>query len=245
MLTRLLFIFGLLAFLAPRADAQSDGTTSSSAAVHLVEIAGPRTVDVGAVAHFRARRAVPSTRPVDYLWDFGDGTLSVGPLVSYIYSTPGNYTIQVVGRNTAGADTLTARLQVRLAENRSTTESMSQEAPAPSPVSSPSSPPNLVPAKKATVSRSTLFGPGGVSPSDGGYTWVVGSELWAARAKDQMLVYRLRGLRADIYVDREGPGSPAYRIIIGQFPTEEEARVGQAWIASDLKTRWLLSLARH
>ena len=95
---------------------------------------------------------------------------------------------------------------------------------------------------RVTVSRTAIFGAGGVAVGQGGYTWVVQSDLWDARARDRMLVYRLRGFRSDVYVDTSGRGSPAYRIVIGQFKTRAAAQVARRWLPADATAPWLLNL---
>jgi PKD repeat protein len=49
---------------------------------------------------------------VVYTWDFGDGRSGVGPLVSYIYETPGTYTVTVTAHNGVGSQTATTTVNV-------------------------------------------------------------------------------------------------------------------------------------
>jgi len=71
---------------------------------------------------------------------------------------------------------------------------------------------------------------------------VVRSDLWRERAHDRMRVYRLRGFRADVCVDTSGWGSPAHRVVVGQFKTRAEAEVARRWLPADATSPWLLTL---
>jgi hypothetical protein len=215
-----------------------------SAPVRLVEIVGPRTLHVGAVAHFRARVTEQSARPVNYLWDLGDGTLSMGALVSYAYATPGPYTISVVARNAAGRDTLTVPVSVEVAPARVDSVETASDGEVGAAVGAPSTGEVKtieVPRRpRVTVPRRALYGGGGLVSETGGYTWVVATDLWPERARDRMLRYRLLGFRADIYVDSAGKGSPAHRIVLGQFATRTEALAARPWLPNDGVRPWLL-----
>jgi hypothetical protein len=240
-LSRLLLL--LVVFLPFVASSTTD---SPSKPVRLLELVGPRTIEAGAVGHFRARVSEESARPVNFLWDLGDGTLSMGALVSYAYATPGAYTITVVARNATGRDTLKAPIHVTTPVVRPDTAKGKPEKKTAAPVAA------SVPIKGAggesprrsrvTVPREALYGSGGIAPETGGYTWVVKTDLWAERVRDQMLRYRLRGFRADVYVDTSGRGSPAHRIVLGQFETRTEALAARPWLPHDAMAPWLLEL---
>lgn len=234
-------LLGLLT--APVVFGQSRSSTPEPTAVRLVPLSEPSTLEVSAIGHFRARIAPSASRPVNYLWDLGDGTLSIGSLVSHAYSRPGDYEVTVIARNEAGSDTLRSRVKVVPKEPRVdtvvTSEAVTDVRPA---LTSDSVAPALssLPSS-AGVSRSALFG-SGIAPERGGYTWVVASDLWGERAQTRLLSYRLRGLRSDVYVESEGAGSPVHRIVVGHFHTVEEALVARAWLPSDVKAAWLLDL---
>ncbi len=53
-----------------------------------------------------------SCHPIDYLWDFGDGTTSTDPNPSHQYDTPGTYTISQTVSNTCGSDIFTRTIEV-------------------------------------------------------------------------------------------------------------------------------------
>jgi hypothetical protein len=237
----------LLFFLSLSLSLSAIGQTTARPAdrpVRLVDIAAPSALEAGAIGHFRAQVAPESQRPVNYLWDLGDGTLSVGPLVSHVYAAPGTYSVSVTARNARGRDTLRTEVNVVVPKDPSTeagtaravaavseTETAADEEDASAPA-----------APRVTFSRTALFGGGGVEEGTGGFTWVLASDLWEERARDRMLHHRLRGLRADVVVDTAGTGSPAYRVVAGQFATEAEALVARAWLPEGAAHAWLLEL---
>ena len=45
--------------------------------------------------------------PLDYMWNFGDGTTGTGANPTHVYSQPGTYTVSLTVRNNAGSDTAT------------------------------------------------------------------------------------------------------------------------------------------
>jgi hypothetical protein len=235
----LLFTMGVV----PADDGHVHAATPDNP-VRLVEIVGPRTLEVGAVGHFRARVSDRSARPVNYLWDLGDGTLSVGALVSYAYATPGPYTVTVVARNAAGRDTLEVPVYVEegpvRADSAESTSGKERSVTAGAPREIEAAD---VPRRPGdTVPRNALYGGGGIVGETGGYAWVVATDLWAERARTRVLRYRLRGFRADVYVDTAGRGSPAHRVVLGQFTTRAEALAARPWLPEEARGAWLLEL---
>jgi PKD repeat protein len=57
--------------------------------------------------------------PLDYTWNFGDGTTGSGANPTHVYSQPGTYTVSLTIRNNAGSDTatLTQTVEVCQTEN--------------------------------------------------------------------------------------------------------------------------------
>ncbi len=78
----------------------------------ITEIYGRRTLQVGELENFRVRLDRGATGPIRYVWDFGDGILSVGNNVTHTYFEPGAYPVSVIARNVAGADTASAVVTV-------------------------------------------------------------------------------------------------------------------------------------
>ena len=236
-----LLLAGLLCVVA--APAQSPPEAPASVPVRLTALSTPAPLSAGAVGHFRAQIAPDVTGPVNYLWDLGDGTLSVGALVSHAYERPGAYPVTVRARNGGGADTLRTVVSVQAAAPPASAEAGPRDtaAVAPSAASAPAaSAPRRTP--RVSVPRAALFGPGGIDWAKGGYTWVLETDLWAARAQDRMRRHRLEGYRADLYVDTTGAGSPAHRLVIGQFATAAQARAARPWLPGAVRSPGLLAL---
>lgn len=226
----LAWVFGVVCFwmLGPNPAWAQDAQP-----VRLIELIGPRAVFDGEVVNYRARVDDASTKPVGFLWDFGDGIASEGTLVAHRYRTPGVYTVTLVAYNTAGRDTLRARIRVteqpdepapvaaeteptRSAPRATSTATPTPEDAAPQPIS------------RADV-REQLFGHAPIQPATTGYTWILVSDLWNERIQRTLLQYRLQGIRVEIMAETQGRGSRAYRIIAGHFPT-----IGQALMARSM-----------
>lgn len=242
----LLLLLVLSLLLGPSATGQRSSPSEDRPA-RLLDIVAPSTLETGTVGHFRAQVAPESQRPVNYLWDLGDGTLSVGMLVSHAYASPGTYTLTVTARNAQGRDTLQTQVTVAVPAEP-TAPRQPSEALDPPPSVSPEGPDDgeaeADSPPRAPFSRTALFGGGGVTDDAGGFTWVLHTDLWEERAQDAMLYHRLRGLRADMVVDTTGRGSPAYRVVAGQFDTPEEALAARVWLPDGPEGTWLLHLER-
>lgn len=216
--------------------AQSDGTIP----MRFVEIISPETVQANAVATFRARVNNYASRPVRVQWDFGDGTLSVGTMIAHRYAAPGTYEVTVYGRNPGGIDTASVQVVVDPAPATETDDASVPAVAARADEPSSRSPRRVFPR---SVDRSSLFDAGTVRPSDGGYAWLVASDLVRDRAERRMLRFRLEGLRASLYTDTSGPGSPAYRVLVGQFDTPEDALRSRDWLPDDVPSLQLIDLS--
>lgn len=220
--------------LAPLAVAQD------TYPVRLLELIGPRSITEGAVVNYRARISNTSTRPVGYLWDFGDGIASEGSVVAHRYDTPGTYTVMVVAYNVAGRDTLSTRVTVsprpapvaKAAPERSAQRSRQARSPEPKTATTPR-------ISQADV-RARLFGREPIQPAASGYSWVIASDLWRERIDGLLLRYRLQGLRVEVMTDTTGPGSPVHRILAGHFDT-----VGGALIAYSMLRKSDVTASLH
>ena len=239
----LLLIAGWLLWTAavPVSRAQS---SSEAEPVRVIRLHGPRTLDVGDVGNYRARVSDASTRPIGFLWDFGDGIASEGTVVAHRYREAGSYTVMVVAYNAGGKDTMRTTVTVREpieqpapvtqpSANRASASasppSASPAAPAPSARSPEPSPPKPSSRIARDSVRSKLFSHDPIQPATSGYTWVMASDLWKERIESLLLKYRLQGLRVELLTDVNGSGAKAYRIIAGHFST-----VGEALIARSL-----------
>jgi len=201
--------------------------------VQVLELHGPRSLFAGAVANYRARVSDQSTRPIGFLWDFGDGIASEGSLVAHRYALPGTYTVRVIAYNAAGRDTMSTTVRVSPApdvtavpdppsEAQSTQDASTAERTAPA-----AEPPS--PSISRRDVRKSLFSRRPIVPASDGYTWVLASDLWNERLHRKRLKYRLQGLRVEVMADTTGRGSPVYRLIAGHFKT-----IGQALIARSM-----------
>jgi hypothetical protein len=56
---------------------------------------GPTAVAVGDTATFTAAVRYEGTQPVNYRWDFGDGTVGSGPAPTHRYEAQGRYTARL------------------------------------------------------------------------------------------------------------------------------------------------------
>ncbi|HHP7239655.1 PKD domain-containing protein [Longibacter sp.] len=201
--------------------------------VQVLELHGPRSLFAGTVANYRARVSDRSTRPIGFLWDFGDGIASEGSLVAHRYALPGTYTVRVIAYNTAGRDTMSTTVRVSPApavtaipdppsEAQSTRGATTAERTAPA-----AEPPSQRISRRDV--RKSLFSRHPIVPASDGYTWVLASDLWNERLHRKRLKYRLQGLRVEVMADTTGRGSPVYRLIAGHFNT-----IGQALIARSM-----------
>lgn len=66
-------------------------------------VARPTTAGVGETVNFSA--TVTGTRPIDFEYDFGDGTTANTLSATHVYSEPGTYNATLTATNPAGSDT--------------------------------------------------------------------------------------------------------------------------------------------
>ena len=93
-------------------------------------ITSPNPQALGAVTSFDAQGSSDSLGTItSYTWNFGDGTVGIGPVTSHTYGTPGNYTVVLTVTNGAGQAT-TRALSVTV-EPRPTVTATPTPDPAP------------------------------------------------------------------------------------------------------------------
>jgi outer membrane protein OmpA-like peptidoglycan-associated protein len=87
-------------------------TASQTCSVRVIAPARITTVTADPVATDTCEPMTPvqfsanvrGTAPIDYSWDFGDGSTGTGATPSHTYSQPGTYTVTLTARNEAGGD---------------------------------------------------------------------------------------------------------------------------------------------
>ncbi len=192
--------------------------------VKIVAIYGKRTLEAGEVSNYIIRTNSGATYPIDYYWDAGDGVFIEGRSVDLQFEKEGLYTITVTARNRYGTDSETLVIKVIAPSVRERSKEVAETPAAPverTPRGSPRG--STRPSRAATPDRAALFGSENIALNQGGYTWVIETHLHRETAELDVINYRVAGFRAGVFVDDEGSGSTAYRIIIGHFPTEQAA----------------------
>ncbi len=204
--------------------------------VRIVGMYGPTSLHVGEAANFRARRNDGAATPVVYRWKMGDGTRAEGNNVAHRYKRPGQFRIVATARNSKGSDSDTLWVTV--------SEPPAPVAPAATltiDLNDGDSAEDGEPDVRASTSNAPrpapftpLRGREPIHWQEGGFTLMAVTRFDQASAESSARRYRNLGLRTGIYVD-EGVGSPAYRVVVGQFKTEEQAAaarrtlLGEGW----------------
>lgn len=219
---------------------------TASQPVRVTRIHGPRAVLQDSIANYRATASEASTRPIEYLWDFGDGIASEGIVVAHRYETPGMKTITLFASNAAGRDTIQTTVVVT-EPHPTLPEHIAAEPPSQTPkpqtqtVEAKASPSTNWTAK----ARRTLYSNSAIQPTSSGYTWVVASDLWRERLEAKAIDYILKGLRVELYTDSTTNGSPAYRLITGHFASVEEALAARPLLPHQVENPILLDLSEE
>lgn len=194
-------------------------------AAEIEEVYGKRTVQAGEQVNFRARLVHGTTREVEYHWDFGDGTRAEGNGVVHRYKKPGQYRLSVSVRNPHGKDTETLMISVTEPATPApppVTETRTPPVPATSTAGArPAAQPKSAPPSPA-VTRPGVRG-GSIDFAQGGYAWRVRSHFELPQAEQEARQYKQAGYRVGLITDDQGPGTTAYRIVIGQFDSVEQA----------------------
>jgi hypothetical protein len=190
----------------------------------IVAIYGPRYSTVGQPENYRVRIKPGAGQPIIYRWSLGDGTLATGNNISHEYARPGRYVVNVTVRNARGHDT--GSLKVAVSPERPSEALASDDGRATAGRTTSSF--EDARAKEAESPRAAtraggLWGAGGLDWSRGGYTLLVSTHFTRKKAEEASLRFRSEGFRSGIFVDDEGPGSTAYRVVVGQFETSDPA----------------------
>lgn len=161
--------------------------------VEIVEVYGRRSLRAGEDENFRVRLAPDFAWPIQYTWDFGDGTLSVGNNVTHRFTRPGTYALTVIARNNVNSDTAYASVSV---------------APTPTP------PPTLAPSTEP-VAAEAPFRPGEI-------VWVTGIFPQSGTAGRWASAFADAGLRTAVLPTVQGQNE-AFLVAVGGYRTEAEA----------------------
>lgn len=197
--------------------------------VRIENVYGRTRLEVGEEENFRVRFNAEAAWPIVHYWDFGDGTFAEGNNVVHRFEKPGRYEIIAHAKNSAGEDYDT--LYVNVVEPPEPTELFAESEPekevasARTPVVSDTVKVQKKPEETAPVSQpaNTSRRIVAIDWSKGGYTWVVRTFLKREEAENLAMSFARRGYRSGIIIDDSGPGSVAYRVIMGQYETADAA----------------------
>ena len=235
-------------------------------AVDITQVYFEPALATGHPATFRARIAPGAAPPIEYRWDFGDGGYGEGNGLMYRYARPGRYQVVVLARNRYGRDRDTVYVVVSAPsdglplEEPPVDELPTAEPPQPAPASPVSTvtaetKANAKPveasaepveasaeAAQAQAAPSLPF----LAPPRKGYTWVVGTFLHREAAEASVQQLRSAGYRTGLIVEDEtGAGSPAYRVIVGEYATTALALRDRDRLPRSPVSPWLQELKRE
>ncbi|NND71039.1 MAG: PKD domain-containing protein [Rhodothermales bacterium] len=99
--------------------------------VSVLTINGPSTIDAGDDGTYEASTNPDASQPVDYMWDFGDGTTASGMVATHSFATPGTYTVSFTASNKKSSDTRTMTVQAERPVTRPSITSITMNPPTP------------------------------------------------------------------------------------------------------------------
>lgn len=215
---------------------------------NVVKIHGDRTVEAGVLQNYRAQIVYGARAPLEYFWDFGDGSFAEGNNVAHRFEEPGTYEVTLVTRNGRGTsvERFTITVEPSSHPRPATAEAATGDDPPVTRTSSGGAPAAKT-RKAAPPSRRPARLPGspasGIAWSQGGYTWVVATHLVREGAEADVQRFRNAEYQTGLVIDDSGPGSTAYRVVIGQYATEKAALAARASLPQDIPGGvWLLPL---
>jgi hypothetical protein len=98
------------------------------------------------------------------------------------------------------------------------------------------------PPADSAPSADPLRGGDGIDRADGGFSWVVGSELSREPAERRVAAFRAQGLRAGVIAE-EAAGRTRFRVALGQFESIEQAERFRSDLPAGVPAdTWLLRL---
>ena len=193
----------------------------------IAAVYGARSPVVGQDVNYRVRLAQTSPSPVEYYWDFGDGTLAEGNNAVHHYRQPGRYRLTVSVRNQHGSDAETLVIRVVAPPPIAESDSGATSGAAAEPPPGTPAPEALHQAALAEDAASRRPVPGlhggAIQWNEGGYAWRMRTYFEYAAAEQEARRCRQAGYRVGIVRDASGPGSTVYRVVLGQFGSVEAA----------------------
>lgn len=200
--------------------------TPSSRPLRIVAVYGPGTIRVGELANFRVRLADGAARPVIYRWHMGDGTAARGNNVAHRFTRPGRYEVTATARNASGSDSHTIVVEVRenaarnlFAVGAARRSDSSATAGAKAPARRSAS----IRTTYVSAAEAAFRGSHPIAWSEAGFTLLASNTPNRRDAEATATELRRRGLRAGLYLDDSGRGSPVFRIVVGQFADSDAA----------------------
>jgi len=181
-------------------------------AARIDSVYGRRSLLQSQEENYRVWISPKSYWPVSYEWDMGDGTRTVGNNVVHLYRRPGKYRLRVTASNPFGTDTTSFWVNVsdvrQIAADGDVSEDGRSEESAARRESA---------AAARTVAASDEVG-------ESYFSWVLETHLSRASAEIALRAYVGSALdQVRVFVDDQGPGSVAYRILAGKYATRDRA----------------------
>ena len=185
-------------------------------AVSIVEVYGARRLAVDEASDYRLRLAPGFAWPIQYLWDFGNGTAAVGNNVTHAFDRAGRYDVEVVARNRVNADT--ARFTVIVDETSVAMPAESSATDPPEPFAAP-------------------------SPFESGdLVWITSAHDDLGVAEAEVALFTEAGLRSSV-VPSSRFGDDVYYVAVGGYEDEDEAlRARDRVLGTRSSMLWLLRL---
>lgn len=224
----------------------ADGQTRHDGGIVIDTLYGARSLELGELENYRVRVEPGAVWPIQYFWEMGDGTESIGNNIVHRYSRPGTYRVKVRARNrvnttvgelyvTVGggeAEPVTVRPPVIAASEQ-------RETVMPSGTEVKTRP---TPKTKLTAEERLED-----DEDDQSFAWVMETTLDQSSAERALRRYRNDGIPGvRILIDPSGKGSPAYRIVIGNYLTlDSAARAKEAIEELVGKSVWLFAFSER
>ncbi len=218
--------------------ATADAQRSTYRPVQIDTIYGSSSIEVDEVDNYRVRISAGAKWPIQYYWDMGDGTLSIGNNIVHKFKRPGNFRVRVWARNSSSVDS--TEMIVRVTDQTI--------PPAETPVVAARSVTSNNKVQKPRPTRVAAREQEDLGDIEEGqaFAWVIGTHLEKAsaeRALQKLRADKIAGVR--ILEDRSGKGVRAYRVTIGNYLSLDSAVRSKPAIEKIVdKKVWLFAFSR-